>query len=226
MKLFIFLISLVFSVENVSAMRWGIENKSQEKFNILFTDENIVNIVISCDEKSWQSLEEKFRIFFEKIEDEFRYSRLGNDYPNEASSYFPEDQKLVGSGTPKDMPTAALAKIIKTQKVIFYSGAGISAGAVPVMDKLMNDLGISQNLTEERNLQKYVGEIIQNPDHYVEILQNFYEKCRNAAPTTAHRELAKMVTTFQHILITENVDKLHQKTGLDPIVFAGSDKYS
>jgi hypothetical protein len=33
-------------------MAWGIENKSHEKFNILFTGDDDVDIVISCDERS------------------------------------------------------------------------------------------------------------------------------------------------------------------------------
>jgi NAD-dependent SIR2 family protein deacetylase len=231
MKFFIFLISLIFSVESISAMCWGIENKSGEKFNILFTNDDTIDVVISCDEKSQQSLERKFRKLFKKNGTEFFYSRLGRDYPkaeehDERASYFPEDQKLICKGTPMSISIAKLAEIIKTQKVIFYTGAGISAGAVPTMNELMNDLGLSQNLKEERDLQKYVGEIIRNPDHYVKILQKFYDKCKNAAPTVAHAVLARIVRSYHHLLITENLDQLHQKTELDPIVFAGYDKYS
>jgi NAD-dependent SIR2 family protein deacetylase len=124
------------------------------------------------------------------------------------------------------IPIAELAEIIKTQKVIFYTGAGISAGAVPTMNELMKDLKISQKLTEGRNLQNYVAEIIENPGRYVEILRRFYDKCENAEPTIAHRELAKVAQRYSHTLITENLDQLHQKTKLSPIVFAGHDKYS
>jgi NAD-dependent SIR2 family protein deacetylase len=123
------------------------------------------------------------------------------------------------------IPIAELAEIIKTQKVIFYTGAGISAGTVPTMDELMQDLKISQNLTKGRNLQNYIMEIIKNPDRYVEILRRFYDRCENAKPTIAHRELAKIAQRHSHTLITENLDQLHQKTKLSPIVFAGHDKY-
>jgi NAD-dependent SIR2 family protein deacetylase len=231
MKLFIFLISLVFSVENISAMCWGIENKSSEKFNILFTNDDVIDIVISCNEKSQLSLDREFRKLFKKVGTEFFYSRLGRDYPkaeehDERASYFPEDQKLICKGTPMSIPITDLAEIIKTQKVIFYTGAGISAGAVPTMGELMNDLGLSQNLKEGRDLQKYVGGIIRNPNHYVEILQEFYDRCKNAAPTVAHTVLARIIRSYHHLLITENLDQLHQKTELDPIVFAGYNKYS
>jgi NAD-dependent SIR2 family protein deacetylase len=212
-------------------MAWGIENKAHEKFNILFTSDDNVDIIISCDEKSWQSLEKKFRKFFKKVGNEFYYSRLGRNYHeadkhDENASCFPEDRKLVCKETPISISIAKLAEIIKTQKVIFYTGAGISARVVPTMDELMKDLGLFQNLKEERNLQNYVEEIIKNPSYYVEILRKFYGRCKNAALTVAHKELAKIVLRYKHILITENVDQLHQKTGLDPIVFAGSDKYS
>jgi NAD-dependent SIR2 family protein deacetylase len=230
MKHFLLFLFLIFFSENISAMAWGIENKSHEKFNILFTGDDEVDIIISCGEKSWLSLEEKFRKSFNKIGDEFFYSRSGRGYPksksNEEASSFPEDRKLVCEGTPASISIAKLAEIIKTQKVVFYTGAGISAGAVPTMDQLMNDLKISQNLTDERNLQNYVAEIIENPDHYVEILRRFYDRCENTEPSVAHRELAKMVQRYGHILITENLDQLHQKTKLSPLVFAGKDHYS
>jgi NAD-dependent SIR2 family protein deacetylase len=119
-----------------------------------------------------------------------------------------------------------LVEIIKTQKVIFYTGAGISAGTVPTMDELMKNLEMSQKLKEGRYLQNYVAEIIENPDHYVGILRRFYDRCENAEPTIAHLELAKMAQRYRHTLITENVDQLHQKTKLSPIIFAGHDKYS
>jgi NAD-dependent deacetylase len=231
MKLFIFLIALVFSIENISAMAWGIENESHEKFNILFERGDLVDIIMSCDKKSWQSLDREFRKFFKKVGNEFRYSRSGRDYSepdgwSEEFSYFPKDQKLVCNGTPQIMSIADLAKIIGTQKVIFYTGAGISAGAVPTMDELEKSLGFSQNLQEERNLQRYVGGILRNPDCYAEILQEFFNKCDDTEPTVAHVALEKMVTVFHHMLVTENLDKLHRKTGLDPIVFAGREQYS
>jgi hypothetical protein len=205
MNFFLFLLFLIFPTENTNAMTWGIENKAHEKFNILFTSDDDVDIIISCDKKSRQSLEEKFRKFFKKVGNEFYYSRLGRDYPkagdhNENASYFPEDRKLVYKETPMSISIAKLAEIIKTQKVIFYTGAGISARAVPTMDELMKDLGLSQNLKEGRNLQNYVGEIIRNPSHYVEILQKFYGRCENAAPTVAHEELAKIVQRHAHII--------------------------
>jgi NAD-dependent SIR2 family protein deacetylase len=207
---------------------WGIENKSHEKFNILFTGNDDIDIVISCDEKSWLSLEEKLRKFFQKIGDEFCYSRLGRSYPKSKKSEesFPENRKLVCKGTPTSISLTELAEIIKTKKVVFYTGAGISAEAVPTMNKLMTDLKFSQKLKDGRNLQNYIAKIIKNPDPYVEILRRFYERCENAEPSVAHQELAKMALRYEHILITENLDQLHQKTKLSPLVFAGKDRYS
>jgi NAD-dependent SIR2 family protein deacetylase len=85
------------------------------------------------------------------------------------------------------------------------------------MDELMNDLKISQKLKEERHLQNYIAEMIENSDRYMEILRKFYNRCENAEPTIAHLELARIVQHYQHTLITENVDQLHQKTKLSPL---------
>jgi hypothetical protein len=113
-------------------MAWSIGNNSHEKFNILFTGDDNVDMIVSCDEKSYLSLEEKFRKLFKKVGDEFLYSRLGRSYPKgkedgEASSFFSEDRKLICNEIPKNISIPELAEIIKTQKVIFYTGAGISA---------------------------------------------------------------------------------------------------
>ncbi|MDR2107331.1 MAG: hypothetical protein LBO73_02330 [Holosporaceae bacterium] len=159
---------LILSVESLDAMRWGIKNESCEKFNVSFPGND--DVVISCDEKSWASLEEKSKEFFKRNGDMLYYSKSDRDLREfdgrGEESYFPEDQKLVCNGTPKDMSVAELAEIIKTQKVIFYTGAGISAGAVPTMNELMNDLGMFKNLKKGRGLQNYIAAIVSNPDSY------------------------------------------------------------
>jgi hypothetical protein len=156
-------------------------------------------------------LDEKYRKLFKKVGNEYRYSRLGHNYQKteelgKGESYFPEDRKLVCNETPRSISIAALAEIIKTQKVIFYTGAGISAGAVPTMDELKKDLKVPRKLEKGRSLQNYVAEIIENPDLYAEVLQKFYDKCENAEQTVAHHELAKMVQHYKHILTTENLE--------------------
>ncbi|GHU15139.1 hypothetical protein FACS189449_12570 [Alphaproteobacteria bacterium] len=212
-------------------MSWGIENKSHEKFNIfLGGEEKEIDIIISCDERSFLSLADETKTHFTKVGNEYRYSKLNHSYEtvnkDKIGEAFPENQKLVCKGSPKNISIAELSEIIKTQKVIFYTGAGISAGAVPVMDKLMNDLKISEKLKEGKELQGYVADIIRNPNYYAEIICDFFDKCENAKPTTAHMELAKIVRSYGHLLVTENVDQLHQKTESKPIVFAGHDMYS
>jgi hypothetical protein len=61
MKFFIIILWIITLAENTHAMGWGVENSSNEKFNILFTNDDDVDIVISCDERSLLSLKEEIR---------------------------------------------------------------------------------------------------------------------------------------------------------------------
>ena len=137
-----------------------------------------------------------------------------------------DDQRLICEGTPAEISCEELNAIIKTKKVIFYTGAGISAATVPTMNVLLNALKISKDLEEGDKLQHYISDVISHPEKYTEILRDFFDRCEKASPTLAHNLLSECSKKFNHLLVTENVDKLHQKSGIEPIIFAGSDTYS
>ena len=246
MKKFVFLLFLcmIFAVSDSSAMSWELSNESGQKFIVSFFPKKskscglTVNLVISSDKKSVEKLSKNSRNLFKQTANDFIYSSFGNyrdhdfyqessdGHEAESSKYIPADQRLVCSGNPKKISFEKLREIIETKRVIFYTGAGISAAAIPTMNNLMQRLKISKELRKTDNLPKYIDDVIANSEKYTEILKDFFNRCENAQPTTAHLLLAKCAKKFGHLLVTENLDQLHQKTGIELTVFGGHDEYS
>jgi NAD-dependent deacetylase len=198
------------------AMRWEI-NEKQSSIGFYPVNSEIDTDFL-CDKELFARLDAKTQTSFRRVDDEFYYySKLNHDY--EKTENFSPVPKLIYSGIPEKISVAELADIIKTQKVIFYTGAGISAGAVPVMDELMENLKLFSALAGKIKLENYVADVINNSDFYTKIMENFFNRCENAEPTVAHQELAKIINAYQYLLLTENVDKLHQKTGIEPTIF-------
>jgi uncharacterized short protein YbdD (DUF466 family) len=200
------------------AMNWGI-NEKQSSIGF-YQMSNEVDTVLLCDKELWMHLDAKTQTSFQQINDEFyHYSRLNHDY--EKGEDFLQNPRLICDGNPEKISVTELAEIIKTQKVIFYTGAGISAKAVPVMNELMENLKLFSVMAGAIKLENYIADVINNPDFYAKVMRDFFDSCENAKPTVAHKELAKIIRAHPHVLITENLDQLHQKTGVEPMVFAG-----
>ena len=230
-------------------MTWELVNKADHRFVLSFFPEKIssetrVNSDIFCKADSLKTLPaEQQKLFrkstgktelqkeFQKYGYEFVYSLF--EHVEEVSADESEElnlvldnQRLVCKGSPVEMSCEKLNEIIKTKKVIFYTGAGISAATIPTMNILLNNLKISKDLEEGDKLQQYISDVISHPEKHAEILRDFFDRCENALPTLAHNLLSECSKKFNHLLVTENVDQLHQKSGIEPIVFAGSDRYS
>lgn len=179
----IILLVAIFCVQNISAMTWSfLNNKTGQGFVLSFSPEKVssgtrVNFDIYCDEKSLKTLSPKQQKLFHKSTKEtelqqafrkcncelpFVYSLFEHiedgaaDESEELNSVL-DDQKLVCEGTPTKMLCEDLNAIIKTRKVILYTGAGISAAAVPAMGVLMSRLKMSEDLTEGEKLQHYIN---------------------------------------------------------------------
>lgn len=215
------------------AMSWKLSNSQDKSYTVLFIpDENSDRIVlmITCDKSSLINLPEENQKLFKKINEVFIYSNSEDAFENinsaDNSEVVSDIDRLVCNGNPKKISIEELSEIIKTKKVIFYTGAGISAGSVPTMDELMKDLGISENPKKESNLQAYIADIMRHPESYIEVLRNFFDKCQNAPPSRAHIVMSEIISKQNQLLITENLDQLHPKTGLMPVVLAGCDVYS
>jgi NAD-dependent SIR2 family protein deacetylase len=209
-------------------MAWKIRNENGIEFNIWFNqDVEGIDIIISCDQKSLNSLYDSIKKRFSKVQDEYRYSRLGIEYgEKQEETTSPENPELTYDESPNDISIEEITQIIKTNRVIFYTGAGISIGTTPQTSELMEDLQVSSELKYGNNLSEYISDVIKNPDNYLKPLKAFLERRKNAKPSATHQCLAKIIRSYKdHLLITENDDQLHQKTGIDPIVLNGYTEY-
>lgn len=236
------LILLLFVLaSNLSAMCWQWTDGKNRDVSVSFvpvefSNDKKVNLVIKCDAVFIKSLSEKHQKLFKFEGGNYIYStsadcRRGDQFSSGEVGSETDSQeenvvfsKLVCRGHPERISEKELAEIIKNKRVIFYTGAGISAGYVPTMNQLMNDLKITEETPNK--LEEYITDLIIDSESYLKILENFFDKCENALPSNAHNILARFVRKGEQLLITENLDQLHQKTGLTPIVLASHDNYS
>jgi NAD-dependent SIR2 family protein deacetylase len=188
-----------------------------------------VEVVIDIDFELYKSLPLKVQALFSKTPAGYSYRHM-KAQPNKSivcddQEPCPDDQKLVGEGMPTPISTTELAQIIKNQKVIFYTGAGISAGCVPVMANLEKELGLT-DLEKTRNYRDFLVRFFEQIEHHIKTMEAFFCTCEYAGPSVAHKALAQIAMQYKHPLFTENIDQLHQKTGLTPVVMPGRQKES
>ncbi len=117
----------------------------------------------------------------------------------------------------REMSVAELAKIINTKKFVFYTGAGISAGVVPTMNELLAQLSLDQDLSVPENRISLIKKILKNPEFFLIPMDRFFRACIYGIPTKAHDAITNILQHKPGGLLTENLDLLHQHTGIDPL---------
>jgi len=123
----------------------------------------------------------------------------------------------IENGAPREISLEEVIDIVKTKSVLFYTGAGISASSnVATMNDLM------QSLEMHNGSRHFLKEAWQHPYKMIQAFSQFCQSAINAEPTPAHYALTQLALKIKTSIITENVDLLHQRTGIMPI-FAYSD---
>jgi NAD-dependent SIR2 family protein deacetylase len=125
----------------------------------------------------------------------------------------------------QSITVAELCEIVRTKSVAWYTGAGISAPVVPTMAALESSLGFSGDTYHER-AANLVCTALRNPEHIVAAMHWFYGQCLQGKPTPAHKAVAEYMQGSNRCqLFTENLDMLHEHSGIvpmrvgDPLVF-------
>lgn len=133
-------------------------------------------------------------------------------HPNEYS-YIVGDRRVIENANPKRISQDELVSIIRDKNVLFYTGAGLSlASDIPAMDKLNEMLGLEANEKFAFSLER----ALENPKEFASKIRMFHNACLFSAPTKAHLAL-KDLAIFKNIrLITENLDSLHEASGIYP----------
>lgn len=123
--------------------------------------------------------------------------------------------------------------LIKNKTVAFYTGAGISADVVPTMNGLFDKLGLEAvniNLLDKiigyfypQWIYKKFEPLVNNPEKSQRVMHAFYQACFDGTPTPAHYALTALVAAKNCAVITENIDTLQQKAGVECLTRAGGD---
>lgn len=123
---------------------------------------------------------------------------------------------IIKDQNPQKITIKDLTSIINDKIVVFYTGAGISAGVVPTLPQLINQLGICKDDFNDSKVVELATKIISDPKKFIQPMQRFYESCHLQA-TKAHEDLTEIVKTKNWGVLTENLDLLHQRTGIEPL---------
>jgi len=97
----------------------------------------------------------------------------------------------------------------KQKKIVVFSGAGISAESGLDTFRDSNGLWANHNIED-----------VATPDAWIKnkkLVLDFYNKRRklafNAKPNIAHHSLASLEKSYEVNIITQNIDKLHERSG-------------
>ncbi|MBP6869432.1 hypothetical protein KBC04_00900 [Candidatus Babeliales bacterium] len=125
--------------------------------------------------------------------------------------YYAEPLKYKNS-MPKKIRAEILGEFLVDKNFIFYTGAGISAASNVAT---MYDLEKSLSLTEGK--VNFLRKVLFQPDQVAQNFGNFCKSAIDGLPTPAHYALAKIAQQRKIPILTENVDLLQHKTGVQPI---------
>lgn len=100
-------------------------------------------------------------------------------------------------------------------KLVFLTGAGISAeSGIPTFR------GAIDGLWENYNVEDVAthGAIVNNPElvyNFMNKLRNKYKDCK---PNRAHELIAELEKNYDVVVITQNIDNLHEKAGSTKVI--------
>ncbi len=174
------------------------------------------DMISSVRNKFIQEKESKRLLFSYKVKNEREEVNIHkmlkrSVHPNEYS-YLVTDRRIMENAKPQQISKEKLAEIIEFKKILFYTGAGISALEVPTMDELHQLLGLE---THEKFLFS-LENILGNPREFASKIRSFHKACVFGAPTKAHLALKELAVLKNIRIITENLDSLHEASGIYP----------
>ncbi|NGX38318.1 MAG: NAD-dependent protein deacetylase [Chlamydiae bacterium] len=123
------------------------------------------------------------------------------------------ERRVIEDANPQFLKSEALEKVICENRVLFYTGAGISrASNVPSMDELNVLLGFEEGERFVFSLE----EAIEHPEEFALKILAFHRACVFSPPTKAHITLKGLAAKNAAHVVTENLDCLHERSGIFP----------
>jgi NAD-dependent SIR2 family protein deacetylase len=129
--------------------------------------------------------------------------------------------RVLENPAPQSLDLPRVIEHIREKQCVFYTGAGISATVIPTMQQLMEKLQLDGHKEKERFIQT-VASALENPASYVQPMNEFYAACLYGTPTPAHEAIRDIAQRKNWGVLTENLDLLHQRSGIKPLHHEGS----
>lgn len=131
-------------------------------------------------------------------------------HQNSQETFLPYESKNPNGQT---ISVETCAQMIKEKRVVFLTGAGISASAgiytiSSLWDALHRDFSLLVDCA--------VKDVLNNPHIPESIILEFYRQARENKPTEAHYALTHLALKKNCQILTGNFDRLHERTGIRP----------
>ncbi|MDD5726104.1 MAG: hypothetical protein PHC53_01680 [Patescibacteria group bacterium] len=156
-----------------------------------------------------QSVEQLFSAVQKKDRESARKILIA--FSKEASDELRTHAKEVLMPRPKEMGVDRIAEFLKSKRILFYTGAGISmASGVHSMAELEKELQIDFSSEIDGLLKRAAT----NPDEVIASWEKFTKAAFESPATPAHLALASLATRMKGKVFTENVDRLQERAGI------------
>jgi NAD-dependent SIR2 family protein deacetylase len=182
--------------------------RSYEAVKELFVEEELES---DGEKKKYYIFSYEWKIDIEPISNQLQIQ----DKPRSSntSSYLVDQRRIFKQVAPQSMAVNDLVSVICHDHILFYTGAGLSiASGVPSMDQLNGLLGLKEGEEFVSSLQN----ALQNPGKMVEKILQFHHACIYSPPTEAHRAIKQLALFKNTKIVTENLDCLHEYSGILP----------
>lgn len=131
----------------------------------------------------------------------------------DSSSYIVLNRRIFEHCAAQPMEEDQLRSILVNSKVLFYTGAGMSvASEVPAMKQLNDMLHIKVGPEFAESLKW----ALSNPEAFSQEILKFKIALYTSPPTKAHEAIKRLSLVKGTRIVTENLDCLHELTGIAP----------
>lgn len=136
---------------------------------------------------------------------------------NTTQDYYFDEPLILQEQHPKVLTADELCTLIQDKKVVFYTGAGISASSnVATMHNLEESLALG------KGTMHFLKRCFFSPTSITQAFDSFCRSAIEAPATPAHYALHQLARYKECAIVTENVDLLQQRAGSHPL-FTHSD---
>lgn len=104
---------------------------------------------------------------------------------------------------------------VNPRKIVVFTGSGISAASGIPMFRFGIDALWSNHPVEE---VATAGALKRNPEKVIKFFNDRKADMKDASPTQAHIAIAKLEEKYDVVVITTNIDNLHEKAGSTNVI--------